>query len=43
MIADSIIYPGGISPTNGYVCAACKTLEEPGFTDFSSKPCITGT
>ena len=37
MIADSIIVPGGISSTDGYVCAASKILEELGFTDFFFK------
>ena len=34
MIVYSIIIPGGISSTNGYVCAANKISEEPGFTNF---------
>ena len=34
MIVHSIIVPRGISSTDGYVCAAAKIWEEPGFTDF---------
>ena len=37
MIVDSVIVPGGISSTDGYVCAARKILEEPGFTGFLFK------
>ena len=43
MIVDSMIVPGGISSIDGYVCAASKILEEPGFTNFLFKPGITGT
>ena len=37
MIVDSIIVPGGISSTDGYVCAAAEIWEEPSFTNFLFK------
>ena len=37
MSVDSVIVPGGISSTDGYLFAARKILEEPSFTDFLFK------
>ena len=34
MIFNTIIVSGGVNSTDGYVCAAGKISEEPGFTDF---------
>ena len=37
MISVLIIVPRIIISTDGYVCAASKILEEPGFTDIFLK------
>ena len=37
MIFDLMIFPEGISSTDGHACAASKISEELGFTDFFQK------
>ena len=42
MIVDSIVIPGGIKSTDGYLRAASNILEKQ-FCRFFSKPSIKGT